>query len=281
MMLNTNYVQSMEGIFDSYHLDILHSGWEILHWSPEQIAQVWNRPSRDSDGRIETEWTDYGFHYAAIRDTDPGSGAEDYDYARVTEYVFPWYCISPGESGMSGGFMFIPLDDHHSFLYQVRASDPSGAPVDHDEHLRISGMRVGVDLDSDFHPLGNASNGYLQDRELMRRGVAPADGVDVRPLRAAFSGISKGQQHQDMLMTETMGSISDRENEHLGVSDRAIISFRGRLLEAVRQYQEEEILPTRDPDLDFSHVRSASTLIPKGSDWHLATWQENLAPTSG
>ncbi len=116
-----NFIQGMEGIFDSYHTNLLHSGWEVLHWRPEQIASIWKRPSRATHGVIHFESTDYGYHYGAVR--EPTADADKLDYVRVTEYVAPYYCMNPPDRGTkSAGFFFVPIDDYNTMLYQVSAS---------------------------------------------------------------------------------------------------------------------------------------------------------------
>ena len=49
----------------------------------------------------------------------------------------------------------------------------------------------------------------------------------------SYTGID-GIAQQDMAVTESMGAIYNRTQEHLGTSDRAIISMRRMLIKAAR-----------------------------------------------
>lgn len=270
-----NFVQAMEGVLDSFHTNLLHSGYEVMHWTPEEIAKAWQRPSRATYGRIDFEPTPYGYHYAAVR--EPTRDPEHLDYVRITEYVAPFYCMNPPDlGGASRPFIFVPIDDYNTMMYEVIASEESvvqstmirpglpkaGEPIDHESHLRRSTMRPGIDLEADYRPKRNRSNNYGQDRELMAR----------RDKATAFSGIDAGVQTQDLAMIETMGAISDREREHLGASDLGIINFRKRLVDAVSSFVAGDDPPAIDPPLVYRDVRAVGALIAKGDDWRKVAW---------
>lgn len=275
-----NFVQAMEGVLDSFHTNLLHSGFEVMHWTPEQIAEVWKRPSRATYGRIGFEATPYGYHYAAVR--EPTEDPEHYDYIRVTEYVAPFYCMNPPDLGAtSRPFIFVPIDDENTMMYEVIASEEgvfqavtirpgapkAGQPIDHEQHLTNATMRLGIDLDSDYRPKRNRSNNYGQNRELMRR----------KDSATAFSGIDAGVQTQDLSMIETMGPISNREREHLGASDLGIINFRKRLIDAVTAFVAGEHPPAIDPPVAYERVRAVGALVPKGNDWRTTAWTNDLS----
>src|SRR5690606_5315821 len=63
-------------------------------------------------------------------------------------------------------------------------------------------------------------NDYLIDREAQRSGKS-------------FSGIP-GVRQQDMAVTDSMGPIYKRYNEHLGTTDAMIIRTRRRLIAAAK-----------------------------------------------
>ena len=270
-----NFIQAMEGVLDSFHTNLLHSGYEVMHWTKEQIADAWKRPSRACYGRIDFEPTSYGYHYAAIR--EPTEDPEHYDYVRVTEYVAPFYCMNPPDLGASSRpFIFVPIDDENTMLYEVRSSEAdvfqatsirpgalkAGELIDHEQHLASSTMRLGVDLYPDYRPKRNRRNNYGQDRALMRQ----------RDRATAYSGIDGGVQSQDLAMIETMGRIADRTREHLGASDLGIIHFRERLIEAVASFLAGNEPPALDPPVTYEHVRAVGALIPKGGDWKAVAW---------
>ncbi len=51
-----------------------------------------------------------------------------------------------------------------------------------------------------------------------------------------FTGI-KGFPNGDIAMWLTMGSIADRTEERLGASDVAVVEFRRRMLDALKEFQ--------------------------------------------
>ena len=81
-----------------------------------------------------------------------------------------------------------------------------------------------------FTPVNNRDNNYMLDRDSQRAGNA--------------TGIP-GVNNQDRAIVESMGPIVDRENEHLGTSDKAIISSRRQLMQLAKDLQNgiEPVLP--------------------------------------
>ena len=72
-------------------------------------------------------------------------------------------------------------------------------------------------------------------------------------------------------MQETMGRVVNRANEHLGVSDTAIIRARRALLKASKLLNEQGIEPTSVNDPTVYNIRSAAVVIPKDVDWVTAS----------
>ena len=267
-----NFIQGMEGIFDSYHTNLLHSGFEVMHWSEAQIADTWKRPSRALYGVIQSERTHYGYHYGAIR--RPTLDADRYDYIRVTEFIAPFYCINPPDLGIkSAGFFFVPIDDENTMLYQVNAAESDERTIDTDEGRRKMSMLVGEDLDENFRPLRNETNNYGQDRELMRAGIAPGRDADLGQLRNAYTGIDTGVQTQDMAMVETMGPVSDRSKEHLGSSDNGIIQWRLALVDSVKEFVAGSEPPGIDPPAPYQRIGSVAAIVDRGTSWTSVSWE--------
>ncbi|MEL0112909.1 MAG: hypothetical protein VW835_14365, partial [Rickettsiales bacterium] len=102
-----------------------------------------------------------------------------------------------------------------------------------------------------FTPVVNRENDYMLDRESQRAGNS--------------TGIP-GVNNQDRALVESMGPIVDRENEHLGTSDVAVIAARRKLIQLARDLADgkEPVLPhspamfgvravdvvSKNPDLD-------------------------------
>ena len=80
----------------------------------------------------------------------------------------------------------------------------------------------------------------------------------------SYTGI-KGIGTQDQAVTESMQPISDKMNEHLGTSDRAIIFNRRILLNAARAILEGQEPLRHDPDV-MAKITSHEEIIPAGND---------------
>jgi hypothetical protein len=76
---------------------------------------------------------------------------------------------------------------------------------------------------------------------------------------------------QDRAMTETMGPIYDRSEEHLGTTDAMVIFVRRQLITAARALREQGIVPANVDDPNLCRVRPASILLPEGESWIAAT----------
>lgn len=76
----------------------------------------------------------------------------------------------------------------------------------------------------------------------------------------------KKRQSQDLAAQESMGAIVNRTREHLGTTDKAIITFRRILIDAVRDLQNGIDPPGTDPST-YRNVRSADVMLPKNVRW--------------
>jgi hypothetical protein len=92
---------------------------------------------------------------------------------------------------------------------------------------------------------------HLQDRQRMISGN--------------FSGI-EGAAIQDRAVQESMGAICDRTQEHLGMSDKAVIFYRRLILRKLEEMDAGKPLPALDPSLDFKH-RTGSWYMPSNESW--------------
>jgi hypothetical protein len=112
-------------------------------------------------------------------------------------------------------------------------------------------------VDANYRRVRNASNHYLQDRELQKTRI--------------YSGIKAViPAEQDACATESMGPIYDRTHEHLGYSDKTIIALRRTLLLAAQSVQEGREPPhvIRDSKHnDFSRLRAVKGVLPANSSW--------------
>lgn len=82
---------------------------------------------------------------------------------------------------------------------------------------------------------------------------------------ASYTGID-GVNTQDFAVQEGMGPIVDRSHEHLGSTDRAIVTLRRMLLEATAAVERGEIPPGADPRT-HRNIRPYDGLVPPGANW--------------
>jgi len=240
--LQCNYLQGIEGDFDSSHTSFLHNN---------NLANA-ERLKRDGAPILEAEETAYGMRAISIRK----AGAERI-YVRTSPYIMPSFSIVPGpptekfdDDDIRGFRFWVPIDDETTWLYILNMRKKPFS-VEEQKSLRAW-------LEPDYRRVRNAANNYLQDRQ--------------RQKTSSYTGIATmNPAEQDGCATESMGAICDRTQEHLGYSDKTIIALRKLLLAAVRVVQDGGEPPhvvRTSQDADFSRLRSIKGVLPTGSDWH-------------
>jgi hypothetical protein len=242
-----NYVQSIEGAIEHIHGDVLHSGFELMHWTEEQMSQLDQRyySFRPAARHYETQDTTYGFRFAGIKPMDDNEKA-----VHVTCFAVPFHCLLS-----ESPHMFVPMDDERTWYFDVRAS--TTRTIDRARALRERGEVVGVDVTAERRKLRTLENNFLQDRQAMRE----------RKEHWSYSGIPWGKPHQDMAMIESMGSITNWEKEHLGSADVVVLAMRRRLLTSVRQYMETGEVAEVDPSIPYDRIRGGGAVIPADQPW--------------
>ena len=90
-----------------------------------------------------------------------------------------------------------------------------------------------------------------------------------------FTGIV-GVNTQDRALQETMGTIADRSQEHLGTSDRAIIAMRKLLQEAIR-VNEDGGTP-KGSQGEFIGIRAIDRILPADQPWSVL--KPDMYPTT-
>lgn len=254
-----NYLQGNEGNIDPPHLSYLHRMFrEGNGWAPATPVQGGASSANTLFGRdpaptLEIEQTDFGLRIYTARE------AGEQRYLRISNFILPNLSAFPG-GGSSGGYSVnwhVPIDDftHWKFVITFQRS---GA-VDR-EQLR---QRM-VQLTPDYRLVRNQANRYLQDRGEMKDRT--------------FAGLGTSFMVHDACVTETMGPIEDRTQEHLGYTDRAIVAARLRLLLAVREVAAGREAPhvVRDPaDNAFGELGAVDLVLPSSMDWRTC-WKDAL-----
>ena len=251
--LECNYLQGIEGDFDSSHTSFLHNN------NLQNAAAL----KRDGAPMLDAEETNYGLRAISIRKV----GAEQI-YVRTSPYILPCFSIVPGpptakfEDDDIRGFRFwVPIDDRTTWLYILNMRKK---PFTAEERRSLRSW-----IGADYRRIRNAANNYLQNRALQKT--------------TGYTGIEAiNPAEQDGCATESMGAIFDRSKEHLGQSDKTIIALRKMLLRAVSDVRDGKDPPhvIRDAsDSDFSKLRSVKGVLAAGTEWRKVL--EGLGPNDG
>src|SRR5205823_3947522 len=186
---------------------------------------------------------------------------------------------NPGDSPQISGHMWVPIDDYNTMVYnwtvlppgeRERRAETEGrgafatrrATPDADGNLpvwyRDAQLRVGagnefgadVDVNAGFRSTANRSNRYQIDRQVQKTQT--------------YTGIP-GVNTQDRAVQESMGAIADRTLERLGTTDRAIITTRRLLLNAIAAVEQGKQPPGVDPS--YYELRPGEKILAKGTSW--------------
>jgi len=276
VQMEANYFQILEGTIDTVHAGFLHRG--AMHADDQPPGTFAEYMLRDRQPRYAVVDTDPGTSYGAYR-----LGPPDQHYWRIAHYLLPFYAMAPGGllgGGPSGVACYVPMDDEHTMTFNLRASPSRQREMARraqdsttsDEYRRFIERRTAqaqagrqllpntTDWYGRFRTAANADNDFLVDRALQRSMQGP-DG---------YTGIATVQT-QDQAMTNSMGLVYDRSQEHLGTSDTMIIRTRRRLINAAQAFAETGVTPMTVDHPEWYRIRSGSTLLPVNADWFQAT----------
>jgi phthalate 4,5-dioxygenase oxygenase subunit len=241
-----NWLQGLEGGIDSVHTNFLHrnlkgSGVTAMD-SARSVSMV---------AEVEVRPTDYGYTYAGIRRMGGGE-----KYVRGYHFVLPWHQLRPLQMNRwdrprINGHMWVPMDDTHTMVWNWTYTY-GPLPLDPEEQAqRGSGNEIGRDIDpKTFRPTVGAFNDYGIDREVQKYDT--------------YSGIP-GTNTQDRALQESMGPVCEREMEHLGTTDRAIIVARKQLVDAIRVVRDGGAAP--GTDTNTHRLRAYETTMADDASW--------------
>ena len=263
-----NWFQGLEGDIDTSHLGFLHLG----AIKPEQTSpgtfDYYNVADRAP--KYEVVDTEFGTSYGAYRPAE----ADTY-YWRIAHFLFPFFTMIPtGILGMQVLVRaWVPVDDEHIMFWSLTAprSRLGSGAAGGASGLNAGGRAVAAagarpggfeflpdtpDWLGKFRLTQHKDNDYLIDRKAQRT--------------ESFTGIA-GIHQQDQAVTESMGPIYDRTQEHLGTSDAMVIRTRRRVINAARALRDNAVTP---PGVDNPAVyrhRSGGVILPRDADWLEAT----------
>jgi phthalate 4,5-dioxygenase len=242
-----NYMQAVEGEIDSAHVSWLHAP---LRADDSPFRGRFNDAIiTDGAPKLTVKATDYGFCYGARRETEDGQY-----YWRVTQWLLPTFSLIPARTFPRGGRCWIPIDDTHISViqYSYHPERPLSAAEVQAQKQRPQIEPVRYRLPDGFiidicRDVRHADNDYLIDREMQR--TQNYTGIEV--IRS-----------QDTAMTESMGGIVDRTQEHLGSTDAAVIAARRRLLTMARALQDG-VEPNEALQPEMYNVRAIDMVCPE------------------
>ncbi len=241
-----NWLQAMEGDFDSSHLSFLHLAFDpklqgTAGHKKAGIEYYRNLARMDRQPVLEVRDTDIGVMYGARRDAEDGKF-----YWRVTQFLLPFYTSVPAYGGKNRAKAWVPMDDEHTMVWEPFWSTTRDLSTEEQKGWEGRVAPSGFLPDTD-DSLGrarfaaNAGNDYLMDR--------------ARQKNFNYSGLENTTPIQDGAMQESMGPICDRTGEHLGASDAAIVRMRRRLLQAAQALRRRRKSPpgADEPALYHQH----------------------------
>jgi len=263
-----NWFQGLEGDIDTSHLGFLHLGAVKAEQTKPGTFDYYNVTDRAP--KYEVVDTEFGTSYGAYRPAE----ADTY-YWRIAHFLFPFFTMIPtGILGMQVLVRaWVPIDDNHMMFWSIAAPrsrvgtgaaggasglSANGRPV------AAAGSRAGgfeflpdtSDWTGKFRLTQNKDNDYLIDRKAQRTD--------------SYTGIA-GIHQQDQAVTESMGPIYDRSQEHLGTSDAMVIRTRRRVINAARALRDGGTIPPGVDDPAVYRHRSGGVILPRDADWREAT----------
>ena len=253
-----NWMQALEGDIDTGHTVFLHTGAMAAGDAPEGS---WGKVALNNRApQYEVVPTDIGVMYTAHRPAD-----EDHVYYRIAQFLFPfWAMIPTGVLGLEiRARAWVPMDDHHTLALTLsKAGARGGTPRGNSLNFTET-YPNGTGWFDRFRCVANESNDYQIDREQQRS-------------MQSYTGIPSIFL-QDQAVTESMGPIYKRWEEHLGTSDAMIIRTRRRLIDAARALRDNGTPPPGAEDPSLYGTRSGGIVLPRGVNWVEATAERRKA----
>lgn len=247
-IVNCNFVQVMEGLFDSSHLTILHaSGLAKTSSMEADFAKKTTHMQFDAAPRLEAEETDFGFQYVAMRNVH---GKVE---ARVATFISPLFVLNPNGDLWQA---IVPMSDGRTAFYHIWWD---GKTVYGERPVQLD--FVGLDQETlekfgmtretcDGPNAPGQHNRWRQDRNAMRAGH--------------FTGLTSFTQ-EDAIVTASGGALRDRSTEHLSTADVGIAHLYRALLRNARAASDG-----RDPmalDQRIGSIRGICAQLEEGADW--------------
>jgi phthalate 4,5-dioxygenase oxygenase subunit len=280
-----NWMQGWEGEMDTVHAAFLHFGSSRPEDQPPGSFNFYQANQRHA--KFSVVETDFGTSYGAYRPAE----ADTY-YWRIAHMLFPFYAMIPqgamGKDAKIGAY--VPIDDEHTLHWEIfinpgvlggpgvnsggsediRSFGQNPSEIDQfinerqarpdvitGPALRPGQIPNGTGWYDRFNIEQNLGNDYMIDREAQRS-------------HKSFTGIP-GVRQQDMAVTESMGPIYKRYNEHLGTTDAMIIRTRRKLIAVAKALRDHGTVPPGVDSPEIYRQRSGEVILPRDVFWWDAT----------
>jgi phenylpropionate dioxygenase-like ring-hydroxylating dioxygenase large terminal subunit len=259
-----NWLQALEGDIDTSHAAFLHGSLKS-RWSTEPGTYQYYS-ERTKQPRPSVVETDYGMLYANRRPAEDDSWLWS-----IGSFLLPFFTmvnsIDLGVQLITRAW--VPIDDEHVMFFYfwwapegLRELDPEGKRQNFSYMRDFDHLPNTSDWLGRWRLVANASNDFQLDREMQRT--------------RNFSGVAT-VHNQDQAMTESMGAIQNRTQEHVGPADWTIVTARQALLTAARDLAERGVIPVTVDQPDLYETRSGRIVLPRDVDWVEATKQKRKA----
>jgi phenylpropionate dioxygenase-like ring-hydroxylating dioxygenase large terminal subunit len=252
-----NWMQALEGDIDTIHFMFLHYGQLLAEDTYEGGFFRYQVNSRG--GYFSVQDTDFGACYSMYREAEP-----DTYYHRIANFLFPCYTqVPPGTLAIKRQFRaWVPMDDDHVLYFGVSA--PQYAKLEKDPEAQKRQFKRVQEMVPDgtgwyerSRPRAQEENDYLIDREMQKNGES-------------YTGLPSVFL-EDQALTESMGYIYQRTQEHLGTTDSMIIRVRRALIRAAEALREQGVVPPGVDSPEAYAQRSGGVILPRNVDWFEAT----------
>jgi phenylpropionate dioxygenase-like ring-hydroxylating dioxygenase large terminal subunit len=243
-----NWLQAMEGGLDSVHSSFLHR-----KFGEGDAFGFGGLRAQATASKLDVLPTGYGYRYGSQRSV-PGKHES---YVRAYHWVMPHIQIRAAQLNTDGswfkfkiaGHHWVPIDDENTMVWNWAYSLDEPLGQDEKDEFGFGNGSDAVDQRT-FRSFNSKRNDWGIDRQKQRTDT--------------FTGIT-GINAQDRAVQEAMAPIVDRSQEHLGQTDRAIITTRKMLLQAMRTVQDGGAPPAADDS--YYHLRAIEQVLPDGVSW--------------
>lgn len=254
--LDCNWLQALEVGLDPAHASFLHRFFEDEQTS-NSYGKQFRAVSADSElpmtkvlrqftrPMIDVHHSEIGLQIVARRDIGEGKV-----HVRVTNLLFPQAFVIPMSEDMTITQWHVPIDDTRCYWFALFTS--FGATVDKDLMRR---QRLELYTLPDYMPRLGRFNDYGFNLQEQRERTYTGMGDDINV--------------HDQWAVESQGRIHDRTREHLGLTDKAIVTFRRMLMLSIKQaVAGERVLMELDPDAAHRmHGPATMDGIGPADDW--------------